>query len=382
MEKLELPKGTQGIFETEIENNLLSLSEEPDKAISYLMDVYKKHPELTAEVKQKVCLNLYNRLSAKLNGLQEKLDPSQKAQRAKRRTYTDDLDMLEDQLNFLAPHAGIPDREEWKNKDPFVFREKNVEGLKKLLELWHEIIPDYILLTETSAIPYGYAIKEAWKAAYPNENPPEFYRIESWTERAHIVEFGEHVDNDIDTLIENSSPDSPDLPVLRNMKEGVANYFKNRIKKDNAKILMFDQYDKPIEPRMWHEQQRKDGTLFGVGHELHKAYPEAQLYYAGVNGSKLDFGRGGYPISKAHPRVTLKRNVLSIEKTSMLDRPGNRIDPLAVDTKENIKNEILEKGYRPFGRMLKDSERRQEALQYIRNLKEFGQIAGKEFNLK
>ena len=44
---------------------------------------------------------------------------------------------------------------------------------------WHDgFKPDYILLTETSAVPLGYAIKSAWKHTYPEEKPPIFLRVD------------------------------------------------------------------------------------------------------------------------------------------------------------------------------------------------------------
>jgi hypothetical protein len=51
------------------------------------------------------------------------------------------------------------------------------EILKKDVEALHNHKPKYIFLTESSAVLPGYAIKEAWKQAYPGEPLPTFYRI-------------------------------------------------------------------------------------------------------------------------------------------------------------------------------------------------------------
>jgi hypothetical protein len=49
----------------------------------------------------------------------------------------------------------------------------------KTISEWHDKIkPKYIFLTETSATPLRYLIKEAWRTAYPNEVLPKFYRID------------------------------------------------------------------------------------------------------------------------------------------------------------------------------------------------------------
>ncbi len=285
------------------------------------------------------------------------------------------------QRNYLGPHIGIPDRDSWKDKDPFVFREDNIFSLKKILEYWHEYSPDYIFLTETSAVPYGYAIKEAWKNAYPSEKIPIFYRIESWTEQDHIVEI-DHENESIDGLIRYAQKDNLDLPILKQMKIGVKKYIDNRIIIQNPKIIIFDQYDKMMRPTRIRPGENTGGrTISGLSKELQKRFPGADIYSAGVNldseykNRKMDFGRGGI-IKKNHPRVTLKRNA---DQSRDPDINENLVDPLSLRSREEIVSDILEKGYRPVGRLIKDPERRKEALKYIDELKELGMIAGKEF---
>lgn len=49
---------------------------------------------------------------------------------------------------------------------------------KEIIKKWHdEIKPSAIILTETKGVGYGYILKETWKNAYPEENPPNFFRI-------------------------------------------------------------------------------------------------------------------------------------------------------------------------------------------------------------
>ncbi|MEY2664893.1 MAG: hypothetical protein RIT04_701 [Candidatus Parcubacteria bacterium] len=315
---------------------------------------------------------LYKNAQIKLSEYNEKL----KSGTGDVRYLKQEIQYLTAEIYNLAPHVGIPDREEWRGKDPFVFRENNVIKLKELVKNWHDYKPDYIFLTETSAIPYGYAIKEAWKIAYPNEEIPIFYRIESWTEQAHIVEIDRK--DDIDNLIRYSNPQDSKLPLLKKMKEGITDYLVDRIKKDNAKILIFDQYDKGLTPSPINRHNDGGQTISGLAHELKKNFPRTTLFYAGVNshGRKLDFGRSGYPINKQHPRVTLKRNVNHDNKK--LSDEGNRIDAMAKRPSDEIIQDILTNGYNPTGMTIKDPERRKEALEYIKSLKEIGAIAGND----
>ncbi|MDP3986750.1 MAG: hypothetical protein Q8P81_00820 [Nanoarchaeota archaeon] len=53
-----------------------------------------------------------------------------------------------------------------------------VEYTKEEVRKLHKYRPDCVFLTEAAAVPNGYALKEAWKKAYPGEAPPRFYRID------------------------------------------------------------------------------------------------------------------------------------------------------------------------------------------------------------
>lgn len=95
-------------------------------------------------------------------------------------------------------------------------RERTKEWIKNIVKQWDEKAkPDYVFLTETSSILYGYPIKEAWKKAYPGEKIPKFYRIDSYPFRQRKV-----------------NRDDPDLDA----------FFKKRIKKKNPKILIYDEH--------------------------------------------------------------------------------------------------------------------------------------------
>jgi len=89
------------------------------------------------------------------------------------------------------------------------------DELKSQVKFFHDVWrPEYVFLNETSAIPNGFVLKEAWKTAYPNEKPPIFYRI---VPKA--------------TAIGTSLPDTI-------TKE----FFEKRIKDKKAKIFVYDEW--------------------------------------------------------------------------------------------------------------------------------------------
>lgn len=268
---------------------------------------------------------------------------------------------------------GIPDRKNWQGKNPHVFREGNVGALKRLISQWHGLKPDYIFLSETSSIPYGYAIKQAWKEAYPNEDLPRFYRIESWTEKGHIA----------------GLPATDEEKVLQTrIQLGIDKFLNKRVIKKDATILLFDEYDKPMSPhRISSPSDAGGGTFKGPAKEIMERFPGAKLYYAGTNGLSLDFGRFSFPTFK-YSRVTLKRNVdyahrirTSGQLTPKSKKTGRSmafIEPLENVPREQIVQNILKQGYNPTGRTIKDPKRRKMALQYIQELKEIGEESGRE----
>lgn len=97
-----------------------------------------------------------------------------------------------------------------------------VEVIEREIEAIHEYGPKYIFLLETSAIPSGYALKEAWKIAYPDETVPIFYRIDPKTlfSMSNLSYRGQDKED----------------------RETVEFFFKKRIKDNDAKILIYDEY--------------------------------------------------------------------------------------------------------------------------------------------
>lgn len=100
--------------------------------------------------------------------------------------------------------------------------EKIKNWAKRIVKQWHdEVRPDYIFLTETSAIPFGYILKETWKTMYGKDVTPDFFRIDP-----------EYLKG---------------MEVLSRKKElernwpNIKNHIRDLIKKDNPKIIVFDE---------------------------------------------------------------------------------------------------------------------------------------------
>ena len=106
------------------------------------------------------------------------------------------------------------------------------EGIDLLVERWHSTqfgngdisSPDYIFLTGTSSIPYGFAIKEAWKRRFPTEQTPKFSRIDP-------VRLGSM----------NHGWEEPDYTMVVTDSEVIEDYFAKRIRKKDAKIILFEE---------------------------------------------------------------------------------------------------------------------------------------------
>ena len=56
--------------------------------------------------------------------------------------------------------------------------QKLIPELKERIKYWHDSGVDSVFLAETSATPFGFILKQAWKEAYPEEKVPKFYRID------------------------------------------------------------------------------------------------------------------------------------------------------------------------------------------------------------
>ncbi|MFA4960362.1 MAG: hypothetical protein WC548_01740 [Candidatus Pacearchaeota archaeon] len=98
------------------------------------------------------------------------------------------------------------------------------EVLKDITGEIHDSHPDYIFLTETSATPWGYFLKEAYKKAYPEEKLPAFYRV-----------------NPSAVVGTKKETHDPWREIKRTAREKLNEFFKVRIKKENPRVVIFDE---------------------------------------------------------------------------------------------------------------------------------------------
>ena len=60
------------------------------------------------------------------------------------------------------------------------------DWVKRTVPEWHDKVnPDVVLLTETSAVQFGWLLRNAWKEAYPNQKIPKFYRSDIGSETSY-----------------------------------------------------------------------------------------------------------------------------------------------------------------------------------------------------
>ena len=212
---------------------------------------------------------------------------------------------------------------------PDLSPEKIKERFKEMISQWHdEIKPEYIFLNETSATPFGYLFKEAWKAAYPKDNLPKFYRI-----------------------------DPASLGVED--KQGDLKYLSKRVKNKDANIVIFDETGPTGSSALrvnefLSDSNRGQGNLTGkeIRDRENFAIPGENIFmYRGLMALSPDEAKGlqVWPETK----VTQK-------KSSMYYGDPNDLE------------------YGLTGRTIKDPELKKEALKYISELKSVGREIGEE----
>jgi hypothetical protein len=143
--------------------------------------------------------------------------------------------------------------------------DKQVENIKiwveRLVKGWHDNIqPDYVFLTETKAVPYGWVIKECWKNAYPNEKLPKFYRIipkwNSFISNTGLAFIPKNVNLQQDKSYSRklSPEEQKDLQIVNS-------FINKRVQTDQPKIIVFDEG--------WAEGTSDDGSeRMGLIHQL------------------------------------------------------------------------------------------------------------------
>lgn len=220
---------------------------------------------------------------------------------------------------------------------------------------WHEINPDIVLLTETSAVPFGWLLRETLRAAFPAEKLPKFYRIYIGTSYSHpvIMNFMENKDGTaVDYL--NARDIKPDSTVLvfdeinRGPKSGTI-----CCKKDGKKVI--DNWG-----------QFFNGTLDSVVGVLEKH---------GINNIYADAGG---------PKNN-RQGTSNYEENQVMNKESDFIKPTRTvkHGREPLNKKPEEKlGIKYVGFIEDDPRLKQRAQNYIHDLKLAGKEAGKELRVE
>jgi len=253
------------------------------------------------------------------------------------------------------------------------------EWIKDAVAKMRNLHPDYIFLTETGAVPYGYALKGAWKKAYPNEPLPRFYRIEKY-----MISSGQtyHLPNR--TTNEQRSANI----------NGERRYFEKRIKKGNARIIVFDE-GSGVGPMGTFRKKSSVASDYGeTGMVDEQEHPLSSTSTLGIvtkeiidsleNVGRKDAEvfamRGGDMYIHVSRNIKVGDTLLSRRPTSRLLQAGH-FDGADSDPKiESDSDAVRERTGKGLftGSITKDNVRRKRAIVYIKELKYLGKEAGEE----
>lgn len=130
--------------------------------------------------------------------------------------------------NINQTPAELPPEEPTEEAKKKIWEAEVKKGVKANLKTIHDKYnPDYIFICETSDYYDAIAIKLAWREAYPNEAAPVFYRVDP------RMIIGDEIYEGINKIYKNKDYSDRYL-------DGKINFFLQRIKKDNARVLVVD----------------------------------------------------------------------------------------------------------------------------------------------
>ena len=242
--------------------------------------------------------------------------------------------------------------------------------VKKTVQEWHDkVSPDYIFVTETASVPYGYVLKETWKNTYPDEDCPDFYRIDPTA----IPEPGN------------------DQWVDEKTKEIIKQYFSKRIRKDDAKIIVFDEGGPKTEPiNLDKVEQYINGegglivsgrslrkTIVGI-HYAYKKYVNKKEGEIWASGDINKMSSGATRFIYGNDDESSEKNI-SVRPTSKIG--GDRNPHRAYSDDEKLiksDNKIRRGEYNLTGNIVKHPEQRKRAVAFVKELRKIGKQAGEE----
>ena len=278
-----------------------------------------------------------------------------------------------------------PDKSEGVPAEEITTTEANVEIIqaekevrdwaKKTVQEWHDkVAPDYIFVSETSAIPHGYVLKEVWKGAYPDEECPRFYRIDPKATKP---------------IYRGDENKEKRIKIRKGFDAGRKNYFDRRITKDSAKIIVFDEgNDMPLDQYSGRSIEHavsivEDGTKL-IGKKAEHVWgtkgDEGTKGQNILGGGTLHKGELGYPDIYYSDCPTYKLFAFFDWQPVSSGRGLSRDELLASSKTENgeLEQMILDGKFTYAGGIVKEPEQRKRAIKFVDELKRIGQEAGKE----
>ena len=253
-----------------------------------------------------------------------------------------------------------------------VIRGEDLEKTKKwaqyLVKQWHSKDPDYIFLTESSAVLYGYPLKEAWKKAYPNEKPPAFYRM------------------DPGALSHRSGKNRKSKLSGENTEE--SEYFRKRIKKKNPNIIVYDEGSNE------HDKSMKEFSLYSKNNKLNDRYMFNRSWNTEGAASRVArFIHEFLEDNELNGEIYASRQSNSVIRTGSLGKgqkskfsknptsqfSGRKSDrPMSEDEASQNEQNFFRRKTKLTGTIVKHPEQRKRAMAYVKELKEIGKEAGEE----
>ena len=264
-----------------------------------------------------------------------------------------------------------PEPQEERNENMEVIAEIK-EWAKKTIEEWHDrVAPDYIFVTETAGVPYGFVLKETWKNAYPDEECPAFYRIDP-----------------------KSKP--PEGVSEEKIQAGLDKYFDRRIKKDGARVIVFDEGPgRPLELADQHfkkdERYYKRSSLRKavdlvksgfdiVGNEASEIWavsgrPENENDY---KASQMLFGFDKTEINGVYDAKRPTSKKFGLLRYYPFSSERDKTADEAAVTPEKLKEIAEDENYTLAGGIVKNMDQKIRAMKFIAKLKQIGAEAGQE----
>ena len=239
--------------------------------------------------------------------------------------------------------------------------EKTKKWTKDIVKQWHSKDPDYVFLTETAGTLYGYTLKEAWEKAYPNEKPPAFYRIES-SQTTHP--YRRKLD------LEGKPRD------LKTFEEKDKEYFQKRIKKENPKIIVFDESRPNVKERL-NDFSRYDGESYKNAAERASRFIHRFLKDKDVGGEIYTSRQG---INEIYKHAQDEKSSFSRKPTSKSSRRIGASERRPTDDEiYQFEGSIPNKDWGDLkGKIVKHPEQRKRAMAYVKELRNIGKEAGEE----